>query len=234
MTNQNWYLQHHYHSQSGTNAVQFTNLNNDSVTDDNGQTVAVTEANFPVYRLVMKVAFATNQMGSTSYLQIRFGGNSSQWDNSTKYIGTNTTNYGSQEHGNDNHDVGYSRVAMSLGQGCMGSEYTYYAWGSQVTVDGTTVESYDKKRWSYTNLDFCSYHQNTNWFPGATGSTASCYNGTSAANVTGQSDSGAWNVAMGGTTATAAFSDIYVNSSYNMFGDFLVYRSGIGNYVGGS
>ena len=233
MTNQNWYLQSHYHAQSTQSGMTFSNLQSGTVVDDAGNQTSINQYNFPVYRLVMKLTFDTTNMASNSYFWIRFGGANSSWDGSNKYAGDWRTRYSSQTYNNSGYDVGQSRPGVYCGAGLFGASYSYYAWGSAITdSEGATVQSYDVRRKAYTTIDFNTYHQNSNWYPGAVGSSSAVYNGTSASTVTSQAESGSWAVSSGGTSATTSFTDLQFSSSIVYQGDILLYRGGRGNYVG--
>lgn len=236
MTNQNWVLQQHYHAQNGTTNLTIQNVNgSQQVVDDSGQATYINNGNFPVYRLVMKVTFEVSNMNSYNYLIIRFGGNSSSWDNAIIHRDNANTYFANQTSGSYGTDTTYSRQGLSFGHSVMGSQYSGYQWGSTVTAtDGTSVPSTDIKRWAPSVIDMNTYHQNTNWFPGSVGSAASVYNGVSASNVTSDYSGGAFGFGSCGTSSSNAFNNIEIASSYNMRGDFLLYRAGISDYVGGS
>ena len=87
MTNQNWYLQAHYHAQTAQSGMYFNNLQSGTVTDDAGNQQNVNEGTFPVYRLVCKLTFDTTNMASNSYFRVRFGGNAGSWDGVNIYSG---------------------------------------------------------------------------------------------------------------------------------------------------
>jgi len=236
MTNQNWVLQQHYHAQNATTNVTINNLNGaQQVTDDAGQATWITSANFPVYRLVMKVNFEVSNMSSGSYLIIRFGANSSYWDNDVVHRDMANTFYANQEYSSYSNDTGYNRQGLYFGHSVLSAQYSGYGWGSTVTAtDGTSVASNDVKRWANTVIDVNTYHQNTNWFPGCVGSSSGIYNGQSASNVTSDGYCAAWGIGMAGTTSNTNFTNIEIASSYSMRGDFLVYRAARDDYVGGS
>ncbi len=236
MTNQNWVLQQHYHAQNATTNVTINNINGaQQVTDDAGQATWITSANFPVYRLVMKVNFETSNMSSASYLVIRFGGTSSQWDGDIVHRDMANTFYANQEYSSYSNDVGNSRQGLYFGHSVISGQYSGYGWGSTVTAtDGTSVGSTDIKRWANTVIDVNTYHQNANWFPGCVGSSSGVYNGVSVADTSSDSYSAAWGLGMAGTTANTNFTNIEIASSYNMRGDFLLYRAARDDYVGGS
>jgi hypothetical protein len=233
MANQNWYLQSHYHAQSSHTNLTISNLQSGTVTDDQGNTTAVNSSNFPVYRLVCKLRFDTQNMASNSYFWIMMGGNQSSWDGSNMYSGDWTSKYSSQMYSNYGQDFGNSRPGIYCGSGMFGASYNYYAWGSAVTdSEGVTVQSYDVRRGAYTTIDFNTYHQNTNWYPGGVGSSSGVYNGSSASPVTYQAESGSWGFATGGTSNATYFNEITLSSSYGFQGDILLYRGAIQNYVG--
>ena len=233
MSNQNWYLQSHYHAQSNHSSVTISNIQSGTVTDSAGAQTNINEQNFPVYRLVMKLSFDTTNMASNSYFWIMMGGNQSSWDGANIYSGDWTTRYSSQMYANTGQDQGSSRSGIYCGSAMFGASYSYYGWGSNVTdSEGATVLPYDVRRKAYTTIDFNTYHQNTNWFPGGVGSSSAVYNGTSASSVANQAESGSWGFAQGGTNNAAYFNDITISSSYSFMGDILLYRGGIQNYVG--
>lgn len=235
MTNQNWILQSHYHAQTGHTAVQFGNLQSGTTTDDSGATHNINQSNFPVYRLVLKIAFETSSMNSPSYLMIRMGGSASSWDNYQLYAPDNYTQYSSQNSANYTTNTGSSFSGIQFGGGVLGSQYSGYGWGSTVTAtDGTSVASTDKKRWAYSNIEVNTYHQSSSWYPGGVGHSAAIFNGKQSGNASSADYCSSYCIVMGGTSSNANFNDIYISSSYYMYGDFLLYRSAIGNYVGGS
>jgi len=233
MSNQNWYLQSHYHAQSNHSSVTISNLQSGSVTSSTGTQTVVNESNFPVYRLVMKLSFDTTNMASNSYFWIQMGGNQSSWDGANIYSGDWTTRYSNQMYSNSGQDQGYSRAGICCGGGMFGASYSYYGWGSNVTdSEGATVLPYDVRRKAFTTIDFNTYHQNSNWYPGGVGSSSAVYNGTSASSVNNQAESGSWGFAQGGTSAQASIGDMTIYSSSSFTGDILLYRGGIQNFVG--
>ena len=235
MTNQNWILQAHYHAQTGHTAVQLANLQSGTVTDASGSSTSISQGNFPVYRLIMKLAFETSSMSSTSYLTVRMGGNTSSWDNYILIAPDNYTQYSNQYIAQYTTSTGNSFSGLNMGSGTLGSQYSGYGWGSTVTAtDGTSVTATDRKRWCYTNIEMNTYHQNSSWYPGGVSHSAAVYNGAGSGNQTGETNSGSFSIGMAGTSNSASFNDVYISSSYYMYGDFLLYRSAIGNYVGGS
>ena len=233
MSDQNWYLQSHYHAQSNHSSLTISNLQSGTVTSSTGTQTNVNESNFPVYRLVMKLSFDTTNMASNSYFWIQMGGNQSSWDGANIYSGDWTTRYSNQMYSNSGQDQGQSRPGIYCGGSMFGSSYSYYAWGSAITdSEGATVQSYDVRRKAFTTIDFNTYHQNSSWYPGGVGSSSAVYNGTSASSVVNQAESGSWGFAQGGTSNQASFTDITINSSITFTGDILLYRGGILNYVG--
>lgn len=236
MTNQNWVLQQHYHAQNATTNLTIQNVNgSQQVVDDSGQATYINSANFPVYRLVMKVTFETSTMNNNGYLIIRFGGNSSSWDNAIIHRDQANTYYASQQSSSYSLDATYNRNGIHLGHSVMGCQYSGYGWGSTVTAtDGTSVTATDIKRWAPTTIDLNTFHQNSNWYPGCVGSSTAVYNGVSAASATSDYSGGAFGFGGCGTTASSNFTNIEIGSSYSMRGDFLLYRAAIDDYVGGS
>lgn len=233
MSDQCWVLQAHIHQNTATSAVAFTSTTSGSATDAAGNTLTLSYANAPVFRILYKVQFQTsaNALGNSNFY---FHGyyNSSN-DYSSDYMsGTSNSTLYPNSPSNTSPDYNYSTAGQYMGYGAMGSQFSSYNWGSDVTdTNGNTVPSNSRRRMAW-NVGWLETH-----FPNSSAYYPWIYHNSIVTDQQGDGSSsvggpnwGAWIMGAGGCSAGPDVSNITITAGYNFVGDFFLFRGLNGDY----
>ena len=233
MADQCWVLQAHIHQNTATSAVQFTNTTSSGATDEGGTTRTLTYTNAPVYRILYKVQFQTsaNSLGSSGFYF--YGNYQSNNDYAMDYLsGTSNSTLYPNSTSNTSPDYNYSTSGQYMGYGAMGSQFSSYNWGSAVTdIDGNSVASNSRRR-SAWNIGWLETHfpNQSAYYPWIYHNSIVTDQHSDGSSSQGTVDWGAWTMGAGGCSAGPYIDNITINSSYNFYGDFFLFRGCNGDY----
>jgi len=232
MADQNWVLQAHIHQNTLTNSVQFTNTTSAYATNEAGSTTLMSYGNAPVFRIYYKVQFSYfgyDMNGANFYLHGNYSaGNDYVYDyfnfgNGSMYTGS---------WSNSNTTYGYNNTYNQMGSTQVGSAFSGYNWGSNVTdIDGNKVASTADRRRAWTTGWLETHFPNQSaYYPWIfhNGMVTDDLNDGSSA--TSMSKWGGWGIGSGGCSNGPYIGNITIGGNSPQFrGDFFLFRGLVSN-----
>ena len=233
MSDQCWVLQAHIHQNTATSSVQFTNTTSQNCTNAAGQTTLMSYGNAPVFRILCKVMFLTsaNSLGSSG---LYFYGNyQSNNDYSHDYMsGTSNSTLYPNAPSQTSPEYNYSTAGQYMGYGAMGSQFSSFDWGSAVTdVEGNSVASNSRRRSAWNVIWLENHFPNQSaYYPWSYHNSIVTDQQSDGSSSQGTTNWGAWVMGAGGCSAGPYIDNITIQSSYNFYGDFFLFRGLNGSY----